>query len=158
MKRLHNTDSIEISLNKKYSQKDTDFKPRGLWYAIDNEWLEWCLDNMSHWIKENVFELEIDISKIIVISNKTELNNFIKKFTEVKYECLETINWNLVKEEYNGIEIVNYNHLKYNIGYQSFHNFPTWFYGWDVSGGCIWNLSIIKDIKKYETNKLQSIN
>ena len=56
--RIVNTNAVEIDFNMLYT--DTKhFKPSGLWYSIDNEWVEWCKDNMDHWIKP--FNIEIDI-------------------------------------------------------------------------------------------------
>jgi len=46
MKRIINTDSAELDLTKIYEQDGpTSFKPHGLWYSINGEWIDWCMDN-----------------------------------------------------------------------------------------------------------------
>lgn len=156
MKRLHNTNFKEIRLNKTYSQTETDFKPKGLWYAIDDEWLQWCSDNMVHWIKKYLFELDIDISQLLIISTQKELNIFNEKYKLNLYERIGSINWDSVKKDYKGIEIINYNNLKYS--HYNDNTFYSYFYGWDVSGGCIWDLSIINNTTKYPITKIYETN
>ena len=50
--RIHN--SIEKNLIfKDRVQDDKRLKPKGLWYGIDNEWLDWC-NEMPGWIHQQI--------------------------------------------------------------------------------------------------------
>jgi hypothetical protein len=138
--------SETIDFNKTYSKTAVDFKPKGLWYAINDEWLEWCFSEMPHWIKGCVFELDMDLSKILIIKTGKELDVFITAYETDPYNFCSGINWSQVKKDYKGIEIVNYHKLKWSLTNPMFQ---TWFYGWDVSGGCIWDLSVLKSVTKY---------
>lgn len=145
MIRLTNTESKELNLTKKYRQGW--YKPRGLWYGIDREWIAWCKAEMPHWIKKYTFKLEIDESRILVINSPQQLEDFIGKYSHKKIEKIPywgpQINWQAVTKSYAGIELQNYDRLKPYLMYNE-KMFHTWFYGWDVSSGCIWDLSIIK--------------
>jgi len=104
---------------------------------------------MDHWIKKHDIELVIDESRMLVIETFIQLESFCKKYTihkENHWETWNTIDWKKVKEDYSGIEIRNYHELKWHNNSWSWMH-CTWLYGWDVSSGCIWDLSIIKASK-----------
>ena len=142
--RLFNTISKEVDLKRTYPlYKDYHLKPHGLWYSIDTEWIEWCKDNQPSFIKPNSFNLEINLNECIVISTEKELVDFNKEYTIESY--YKYIDWNVVRKKFKGIEIRNYKELyeyRYNFDY-------LWFSGWDVSSGCIWDLSIINKVEPY---------
>ena len=146
MRRVHNTAKRKILLDFEYPTNDKkSIKPHGFWYSLNDEWKEWCTTEMPHWIFPNNFELDIDMSKILLIQSTIDIIAFQKKYViEGHHQYDSFIDWGTVKKDYKGIEIQKYYHIKYMLGY----NFPIWFYGWDVSSGCIWDLSIIKNIKK----------
>jgi len=153
MKRLHNTDhSKELIISKQYLQNG-HFKPNGLWYAIEDDWLEWCHCEMSHWIKKYLFKLDINMSNVLSISNKIELGKFFDKYNCPAYEgsSFNNINWSMVVKDYKGIEIINYYDLKWNNDLPMLSS--TWLYGWDVSGGCIWDLTVLNGFTKIDTPK-----
>jgi hypothetical protein len=143
MKRIINTDVDALDLTRNYHQ-DNDMKPRGLWYAINYEWLAWCHGNMDHWIKPNNFSIDINIDKMLVISSREEMNAMIIKY-EIKMReswAIKTMDWERVTKDYAGIEIRNYYSLR---GSSPFEHL--WVSGWDISSGYIWDLSIIKTVK-----------
>jgi len=144
--RIHNTDCKELSYSKYYPQK-RDLKPDGLWYGINNEWLDWCCGEMPDWIKKYLFELDIDETDILIISSKNDLTEFCKKY---RYDTSTEINWKEVRDDYKGIEIENYHDLKWsnNLSLSS-----VWFYIWDVSGGCIWDLTALNGFTRIDTPK-----
>ena len=47
--------------------------------------------------------------------------------------------WAKVASHYDGIEICPYIESRRNM---------TWYYGWDVASGCVWNASGIKELIK----------
>lgn len=125
-------------------QKESSYKPSGLWYALGEEWINWCKSEMPEWMGEYIYKLDIDMSKVLHIKNSSQLKIFTneykneKSYHEYGSDC--KINWKKVSENYNGIEISPYLYdmrMKY-----------MWYYGWDVASGCIWNENVIKTIKR----------
>jgi hypothetical protein len=152
MNRLHCTSLNTLELSMTYKQIKDGYKPRGLWYALENEWLEWCFGNMPHWIKENTVKLEIDNSKIITITTFKDLISFNNTYKTNPFDdnFITYIDWEQVAKDYTGIEVHNYHQIKWK---DSNMLLPSWFYGLDVSGGCIWDLSIIKKTTVFPTPK-----
>lgn len=145
MIRRINTDSKLIQIDREYQQDKFWHKPEGLWYALNNEWIEWCNGNQPEWIKSNNIDIEVDLSKILVIETIDQLKYFSDKFSNEIAFKIKHIDWKKVSDQYSGIEIQNYHEMKWNKRFNFFT--ATWFYGWDVSSGCIWDLSIIKSQK-----------
>lgn len=145
MIRTHHTNKKVIDLNKIYKPKfdDPTCKPAGLWYDIDGSWREWCDSEMPDWTHKYSFELEIDITDMLIIDTEEKFMNFFNKYGEipVRYGLTDDrhkmIKWNIVKDQYSGIEISPYQY-KFRLEYM-------WYYGWDIASGCIWNLSAIKN-------------
>ncbi len=149
IERLHNTYNKAILTGGRTSpQKKGDMKPFGLWYSLGNEWLEWCSDNMPDWVYENTFSLEIDEKKILIISTIEELEEFVEMYSYKQSSHFYCIDWGKIAAHWSGIKIRNYHKLNHR-GLQPFMAY-TWLYGWDVSAGCIWDLSVIKTVKKLE--------
>lgn len=119
-------------------------KPRGIWYAPDNEWADWCRENMPTQY-ESAYELEINYANILIIRSECHLHSFYNKYRKSKNKHSQSICWSIdsspidwikVSKEYKGIEIIPYlSNLR--LVFQ-------WYYGWDVASGVIWDLSAIK--------------
>jgi len=149
LKRTHITNFSSILLDKKYSQEDRfPLKPRGLWYAIDSEWREWCFYNDFGGEEANTFELEIDLDKVLTISTIPELKLFVDEFCEEVMVSMYFIRWDKLVEKYSGIELLNYYHLKHNMYQEGLFMKCLFVSAWDVNGGCIWDLSVIKKVTK----------
>jgi hypothetical protein len=154
--RNHLTQNKDLLLNPVDAVQKRDYKPEGFWYSLKDEWINWCegeqfygdgvTGSEIYTIKNRyLFEVSInemvftdlenkDKNKILVLSNSDDL----KKFTDQYMMKNMDINWKKVVEDYGGIEIRNYRDLwKYRFIYM-------WFYGWDVSSGCLWRKSIIR--------------
>ena len=153
MERLVNTDNQELDLTKVYSQETFHFKPKGLWYALDQEWIDWCNDNMEGWVRPNIIKLEIDEANLLILKTKKEVETFARRFnTPIEGSLFASIDWLEVSKTYSGIEIQNYRIIKYNdlLDFMS----DAWFLGWDVSSGCIWDLSIIKSFVSFPLEQI----
>ena len=150
MDRIHNSKESSLDLNIEYYQVADKFKPVGIWYGINNDWLEWCVNEMPHWIYEYVYKLNVDISNILIITNKQELKEFINEYENKLYAGIYGVDWWKVSRDFTGIELQNYNVLRWTEGLSNFH---IWLSEWDVNGGCIWDLSVIKNIKRRKTHK-----
>lgn len=140
MQRLINTKRKDLDLTWTYSQKEKSIKPRGLWYGINYEWLEWCKGNFS--IHNEMIEINIDSSKILLIENPQQLYSLMGIFGYNIVEGVKYIDWEKLSKYYSGIEFQNYHQTKNSF---DLHNLPTWFYTLDCSSGCIWDLSVIKN-------------
>lgn len=148
MKRLVNTNSLSLDLTRTYKQREFDFKPNGLWYSLDTEWMEWCEGNMRGWMRDHVIDFEVDLSKVLVLETPEHVIAFIDKYGIPLYSGTDMfgINWHRVISEYAGIEIRNYHKIKRSrkIDFREYWMKTMWFSAWDVSSGCMWDLSIIK--------------
>lgn len=144
MKRLHTTNQEFIDLNKKYNQPTIYpvFKPEGLYYGINNAWLNWFSNNIPEKAGKYTFELDIDTNSLYRIETIKDLLNLIERY-EMRLDPFTGINWQKLSEDYSGIEIENYHKINFK-----FRNIKhTWFLAWDVDSGCIWDLSKIKKTK-----------
>jgi hypothetical protein len=119
-------------------------KPNGLWYGIGSSWIDYIKsEGMEDWDYDHVFDLTLDESKLLKITNIDELDEFNKIYSiksDNDFMRDYKIDWELVGESYSGIEIAPYiwkGRMKY-----------MWYYGWDVPSGCIWSKDAIKEVKK----------
>jgi hypothetical protein len=151
MKRLHTTNQHISDLKRRYvnHERNRYFKPAGLWYGLDDDWFEWCSGENFDGIGKFTFDLVINLGRIIVIETPVELILFYHKYKHELYPGYFAIDWDKVKSDYSGIEIRNYYAMRWDV-------LPmegsTWFYGWDVNSGCIWDLSVIESVNRTETS------
>jgi hypothetical protein len=127
------------------------WKPRGLWYAIGTEWIDWTRDNMPEWETDYAHRAHVDESKILRLGHDMTIQEFESRFG-AEHETIETapvctaIHWWKVKAykgaKYAGIEVM---HPWGGIG--------SWLRTWDVSSGCIWNPAAIKSIETITLTK-----
>ena len=122
-------------------------KPKGLWYAIGNEWIDWVRSEMPHWEGDYIYKLDLNSTKILFLETYDDIEKFTRKYKiDIDYSGVDVfdINWKEVSENYSGIEISPYQ--------SSVRHKMLWYNGWDVASGCIWKKdgieSIVK-IKKY---------
>lgn len=155
--RSHTSKKKSLSLKIGYRQPIEEFKPNGLWYSLADEWTEWCWGNMPEWVKKHSHYLDIDQSKMLVIETLEDLQKFEDRFSvNLTISKYISLNWEKVSLSYSGIEIRNYHQLKNQSSQLDYKRL--WMYGWDVNGGCVWDLSCIKKIRTVETPRLGQIN
>ncbi len=139
----HNTINESLDLTRGYTQ-GVDTKPRGLWYALDNDWLRWLRAEQMDWVQPNDFLLEIDKSRMIVLNTYEDYiqftHKYIKPLCDGIYICID---WIKVAEDYAGIEMPSYDRVRRTTYSFNPDNSLDWIRGWDVKSGCIWDLSII---------------
>ena len=108
-------------------------KPHGLWFSINNEWINYICDNeMKQYINNYNYLIKIKIkkdNKILIITK----DNF-------KYKKNGGINWKYLFNNYDGI-ILNSDLIKNDTS-----DIYYLFYGWDVKSGVIW-----RNVNKYVT-------
>ncbi len=139
--------SSELDFSKKYQQvgPETSFKPAGLWYSLENEWVEWCESNMPEWVKPNHHILNLEESRLCVIDSLDSLSEFENEFLIRENSHFEfwVVDWGKVTKKFSGIEIRNYYAMKASSSFSEYRK-RMWFNGLDVNGGCIWDLSCVK--------------
>lgn len=125
------------------------FKPSGFWFSKDKEWLEWCLEE-SMFIGENsyCYQLDIDMKNFIQIDTFDKLIQFQELYEQKHGINKNYIDWNKIKEKYDGIFFDNYKQIKLECNKLRLLNKLIWFYGIDVSSGCIFNVDCIKGFTK----------
>jgi hypothetical protein len=83
---------------------------------------------------------------ILSIKTIEDFHLFNKKY-RIKNKKYTEINYNKVAEDYGGIEIKNYNKINQELRKdKNYYKKYSWFYSYDFSSGCIWNLSLIKEL------------
>ena len=129
-------------------------KPNGVWFGHGNSWLRYLLIEMelerkSAWAWgrkrllgiRGIFELKLNLPKILRIRNTKEFEAFEDRFAN-KHK--EWINWEKVEKYWDGIEI---RYLARKAKWSNSDTPSFWYDGWDVSGGAIWNNQSIKKIE-----------
>jgi hypothetical protein len=148
IKNVHTNDRIIMSSNSELTfnqvpieKQSQGAKPRGLWYGVGPSWIDWVRSEMPDWEVDNIFKIDIDVDKILKITNSEELLAFNKNYG-VKTQYYNVIDWAKVASDYGGIEISPYNY-KLRMEREVF-----WYYGWDVASGCVWNEGVITGVIK----------
>lgn len=144
--RIINTKNSDINMMNIVDQK-SGMKPYGLWYAFGDSWIEWIKTEMPDRLKEYYYKLEVDTSKILQISSPNELLDFTEEFKDAKKYDSFYIDWKKVAEKYSGIEINPY------IWEMRMSDYTSWYYGWDVASGCVWDRKAVKKIEKIQSPK-----
>lgn len=133
-------------------------KPHGFWFSVedyeeDENWKTWCegerfrLECLKYrysvGLRRNSDILLLGSpNKIIEFGRKyagtdpTDFGGFLKDTTRPDY--IYWIKWEQVMEDYDGIIIAPYQ-WSCRLASET-----TWYYGWDCSSGCIWNMDIIE--------------
>ena len=79
-------DKIIMSTEEEIIPKDVSqspsnsFKPRGLWYAIGTEWVDWVRGNMPEWESDHIYKIELDDSKILHLGEDMSYAEFEQLF------------------------------------------------------------------------------
>jgi hypothetical protein len=149
------TERRSLSMSRSYLQGTHEMKPRGLWYSIGKEWINWCNSEMPGWISKYNHILDIDTSRILIISTGEDVKRLERKYQGREQEFEKwgnryiTIDWDRLSRDFDGIEIRNYYDIRFSRDEESrFSETPwhenLWFGFWDVPSGCIWNLRSLK--------------
>lgn len=139
--RIHNTVVPNLIIKSIHFQYNK-FKPTGLWYGVEKEYLDWCKVNAPAMIKPFNYNLILDSNQILSITTEDEILKFTSMYTNNENDYCCTINWSRVAKDYSGIEII------VSINLLTFYRNLTWYYGWDVKSGCIWDKRAILKYKK----------
>lgn len=164
MKFIHYTDSpIDVLEHREYSQEELNWKakPNGLWFSVEDvgkhpnnyNWKEWC---ESEKYRTEYLEVSYEIilkedAKILHLKTPEEITEFTKLYPlktrdwDAEWDTYQ-LQWEEVKAKYQGIIISPYQ-WDCRLGLET-----SWYYGWDCSSGCIWDISCIKEFKLQESH------
>jgi len=149
--RMEKKKNFILDNSVSYIQRNT-MKPEGVWYQIKDCGYEW--GNVK-WGK-HIYEVKVDTKCIYTIKNYKELLDFNKKYA-ILYNDYSIINWKKLSKDYCGFEIKNYNKIKSFIieetNKKKSIDLFTWFYTFDFSSGCVWDLKALKNIKYFGIKK-----
>lgn len=125
-------------------------KPRGLFYSVGDEWVEWCKSEMPKWLDDYRFMYEVVLveDRVMRITTADALKSFdveygIGRSSAAAFFGEVVPDWRRVAQTHGGIEIAPY---------QYSHRFNmTWYYGWDVASGCVWSKGAVADVRLLES-------
>lgn len=142
-RRLIMSPDTSITYRPSMQKDEVGYKPQGLWYGVGPSWLNWVRNEMPDWETEHMFEIQVDESRLLKLSDEDDLALFTTRYGGKKdYGTwhISLIDWSKVAEDYGGIEIAPYIYkarMKYD-----------WYYPWDVASGCLWASGMVKAIEK----------
>jgi hypothetical protein len=155
MRLIHYTNEKFSLEPRKYEQAELSWqaKPNGIWFSVEAEnvgynWKEWCeLERFQLQSLQYSYDIILkEYAKIIHLKTSEEIFQFTKKYPlktrdwDVEWDTYQ-LEWNEVKKIYQGIIISPYQ-WPCRLSLES-----CWYYGWDCSCGCIWDLDCIEEFK-----------
>jgi hypothetical protein len=116
-------------------------KPDGLWFSHGRSWIGF-LDNSYAWGQKRMGNIShvyrIYLSKSVLrIDTEKEFKAFEKEYAT---KSRGGIFWNRVAKHYDGVS------LQYFYRIEDSGKSP-WYYGWDLSSGCVWHRNGVRGIK-----------
>ena len=119
------------------AQQEVGWKPKGLWYACGDAWIDWLESEMPQWLEDVrfVYEVVLNMNRVIELNTINEIREFDDQFGVVdrysRRRSTDTVLWPMVAEVADGIEICPYQR-SLRLGTIG------WYSAWDVASGCIW--------------------
>lgn len=151
-KYTHFSDSpFTFDPNRKYSLDchPITMKPTGLWLSDENEeesW-KWFCEEDAGWFDKVKYRADFYIkndANVLILDTLYKIVKFAETYSSPPWmNITATINiyWDKVKQLYSGIIISPYQwNLRFQPGF-------LWYYGWDCASGCIWDLSVLEEVK-----------
>ena len=145
--------SLNMDHYLKYiNSPNIEMKPKGIWVSVeqseeDYSWFDWCVNAQFRleYLRYKYFVRLSENINIIHLKTSQELESFSIEYKLNEFYGIENtstfvclIDWAKLKEKYDGIIISPYQ-WKCRLSKITF-----WYYGWDCSSGCIWNIDKIK--------------
>ena len=81
-KRVIMTKNGNLQFNQQLvgTQKAAELKPKGLWYAIGDEWIQWVKSESPQWAEQYLYEIQLDLSKILVLDTVEKVKSINDTF------------------------------------------------------------------------------
>ena len=150
----------EVQDLKKYRQEKKggsawNKKPNGIWFGIGDSWINWIESDSPKWAKPSVIKIELNLSKILNLRKDSDLRDFEERYLYME-RSMYSADWRRVALTYDGII-----HWMHPYGGRFLLDDPrSFWYGWDVRSGCVWNPAAIKSIKiigRYDEDKKEYV-
>jgi hypothetical protein len=141
---------FQTSLYNNDYQYHASFKPKGLWFAQGDEWLQHMKKTHIKMTKYNyLYELELDVKQLIMITNLKDLHDFSKRYCVKGDKNCFSINWHKVGQNTNKAGIIISPNLiaiirKYKEDTLEYFEGMQWYLTWDIASGVIWNTKAVK--------------
>jgi len=134
MKFYHLSDKPFTKLRSR--KLEIGLKPGGVWLAPSGVWKTFIQEELGGKIPKYEYEFDIDMTKVITLNTYKDIAEFQEKYKDEPWKPKQyTIDWNLVKKDYDGIYIKNPQIKKAR-------NEFIWYATFDVESVCMWaNLS-----------------
>lgn len=126
-------------------------KPVGLWYGIDDAWLEWCATEECENYKledyKHFYEIDVSEANILRLTTVQEVLDFHDAYKSAPWFVAGfperfgdyTVDWDAIRKKYDGVEIAPYQwKLRLELH---------WYYPWDVACGCVWRMRNVSSRK-----------
>jgi hypothetical protein len=139
---------LDISLGQSFKQPNMNnpsLKPSGIWYSFGKAWSDFAKDapglsdkyNESEYVYEILGVQTTDLenpnpNKVLVLRTKDEAAAFVKKYNVKRAMRYVFAPWDVIAKDFGGLEIPDHAAL------------DSYFGGWDVVSGCVWNLNAIR--------------
>jgi hypothetical protein len=157
MKLIHYANKEFALEPRQYDQHELPWqaKPNGLWISIEgpDDWEWWC--TQEDYNTENLvvsYEVKLkENAKILYLHTEEEILEMAEKYPnktrswDIESDTYQ-LDWNEIKKEYQGIIIPQYL-WECRLSLKS-----CWYYGWDCTSGCIWDLTCIEEFKLREND------
>jgi len=162
---IHSTNNIINKNNLINVKQPVYLKPKGYWYANNNDWIVWAKKNMyttykyKYEVKINYTKLGVpDKHKILLLKNRKDIIDFTIKFGNKLKKLYDTdpfdiivIDWIEVAKLYGGIEIMLTRIEPSSLIAKKFKTpkgYILWIDSFDIQCGCVWNVKSFEVIKK----------
>ena len=147
--RIGDNDKIHMSRdgdlkfkNVPINDQPISFKPKGLWFSIGTEWVDFINSkynkNTSGRVNDYIYDIKINDSKILTLGQENE-PLFMDNYGVKNYYGDMDVDWSKVADDWSGIEIL--------INPRQLNNVELWS-TWDIPSGCIWDVGGIKSVSK----------
>ena len=121
------------------SEQQPWYKPKGLWYGIGSSWIDWVRLEMPHWERENIFEIKINMEKMLILDTRKDIENFLNEYKSSLLAPLQFIDWERVASKWGGIELTE--NAMSSVRFE-------WMNPWDVPSGCLWGDNMLISTRK----------
>ena len=135
-----------------YSQEGADSKPNGYWYGFGESWNQFVDEAGMKPNEGNTYEVSVKPeAKILKIESSKDIAQMHK---DGYFKNDYNVDWNKVKEDYDGMEIKNFLDIKAEQAKkeQEFEGYrmPMFVATWDADSGVVWNTDKLstKEIKQ----------
>jgi hypothetical protein len=121
-----------------------EMKPKGLWVSVGCAWKEWC-DEEGFRVDSTRRAYDIRLhpeSEVLLLSDYDAMDEFNALHSMDRIGLC--VDWPRLARMYDGIIISPYMWGRRLAGGFS------WYYGWDVASGCIWNPDAISSTERRE--------